>query len=50
MLTEEAWIAGLGHRLGAGSRDAAPIAEEGPAPRFTYIRDPDAIYRESFRA
>ena len=49
VLGEEGWIAGLGHRLGAGSEDAAPITEEGPAPRFSYIRDPDAIYRESFR-
>ena len=48
VLTEEGWIAGLGHRL-AETAAEEPDAYVAPGSRLNYLRDPAAIYAESFR-
>ena len=48
VLSEEGWIAGLGHRLGeTAAEESDPYLA--PGARLSYIRNPAAIYAESFR-
>ena len=50
VISEEGWIAGLGHRLAdAAPGEGASEAYVAPGSRLNYIRDPEAIYAESFR-
>ena len=49
VMSEEGWITGLGHRLAESVPGDAPEAYVAPGSRLSYIRDPDAIYAESFR-
>ncbi|MBB4002515.1 precorrin-8X/cobalt-precorrin-8 methylmutase [Aurantimonas endophytica] len=49
VVAEEGWIVGLGHRLAEALGEDDPEAYVAPGARLNYLRDPDAIYAESFR-